>query len=144
VALALSGAAYIALLKLNVPQAPIVWISAAISGPIILAAGNLYRTFAWPPGVRSDQLAPGLLITAAGLVALASLVLDLSLTIETPLQAGLIAAQAAIFAAQFSLLFQFNGTEGLSILVFLGRLPQSRASHLHSSFLAKHFRPSSS
>lgn len=120
VALALTGAAYIALLKLNVPDAPIVWIGAALIGPVILAAGNLYRTVAWPPGVRPDQLAPGLLIAAAGLVALASLILGLSLTIKGPMQAGLIVAQAAIFAAQFSLLFQLQRHGGPVYLSLLG------------------------
>jgi len=120
VALALCGAAYIALLKLNVPDAPIIWVLAALIGPVILAAGNLYRTFAWPAGVRPDQLAPGLLIGASALVVLASVVLRLPLGVGSLRHAALIAAQAAIFAAQFSLLFQLQKHGGPVYLSLLG------------------------
>lgn len=120
VMLALAGAAYIALLKLTVPEAPMLWIAAALIGPAVLAAGNLYRTFAWPASVRPDQLAPGLLLAAGALVAFASLILDLPLMPATAVHITLIAAQAIIFAGPFSLLFQLPQHGGPVYLSLLG------------------------
>jgi len=43
-------------------------------GPVLLAAGNLYRTFRWPLGAKVDVLANGMVATAAALLMVVGVV----------------------------------------------------------------------
>lgn len=128
VALTLAGSLLLAVLKLSVPGAPTLWIVATLSAPVLLAAGNIYRTLRWPPGSGSDQLAPGML-GAAALMLLVVGVLpggfgalpDLSLAVPAGEAAAiaLIAAQAAAFAVLYLLFFvvqQRGGAVHISLL----------------------------
>jgi len=122
VLLALAGAAYLAMLKLNAPDAPTVWIIATLIGPVFLAIGNIYRTFRWPPGARPDELAPGML-GAAGLLLLAAGLLpgnSLHVSTETSLPMILIAVQSLFFAAQYYLFFILQKRGGPVYLSLMG------------------------
>lgn len=129
VALTLAGSLLLAVLKLSVPGASTFWIVATLSAPVLLAAGNIYRTLRWPPGSGSDQLAPGML-GAAALMLLVVGVLpggfgalpDLSLAVPTGEAAAiaLIAAQAAAFAVQYLLFFVVQQRGGPVYISLLG------------------------
>lgn len=121
VVLALSGAAYIAILKLSAPSAASGWIVAVLVGPILLALGNLYRTLRWPTGARPDALAVNMLAAAAiillGLGMVSGVSLNVPATVETAL---LIALQIAVFAAQFAIFFILQKRGGPVFISLLG------------------------
>jgi ubiquinone/menaquinone biosynthesis C-methylase UbiE/drug/metabolite transporter (DMT)-like permease len=129
VVLTLAGSLMLAVLKLSVPGVPTLWIVATLSAPVLLAAGNIYRTLRWPPGSGSDQLAPGML-GAAALVLLVvgalpggfGAIPDLSLAVPTGDAAALflIVAQAAAFAMLYLLFFVLQQRGGPVYLSLLG------------------------
>lgn len=126
VALALSGSLLLAVLKLSDPGAPTFWILVTLSAPLLLAAGNLYRTLRWPAGSGPDQLAPGMLGAAALLLLAAGALPGFSLAVPTGVPAGgaaallLIAAQAAAFAVQYLLFFVVQQRGGPVYISLLG------------------------
>ena len=128
VVLTLSGSVLIAVLKLSQPDAPIFWIVATLSAPILLAAGNIYRTLRWPAGSSPDQLAPGMLGAAAlMLVVFGALpgfgaLPDLSLAVPAGDAAAmaLIGAQSAAFAVQYLLFFVVQQRGGPVYISLLG------------------------
>lgn len=128
VALTLAGSVLLAVLKLSVPGASTFWIIMTLSAPILLAAGNLYRTLRWPPGSAPDQLAPGM-VGAAALMLLIFGTLpgfgalpDLSLAVPTGDAAAiaLIVAQAAAFTVQYLLFFVVQQRGGPVYISLLG------------------------
>ena len=122
VALALAGAALLAILKLSAPDATLVWVAAALVAPIVLAVGNLYRTLRWPQGAEPDALAPGMLLASAAMLLLAGALPGASLAVPmdslTPLL--LILAQAAAFSLQYLLFFVLQKHGGPVYLSLLG------------------------
>lgn len=121
VALALCGAAYIAVLKLGGPTEATGWIMAVMVGPLFLAIGNLYRTSRWPPGARPDSLAGSMLIAAAAMLLLIGVLPGFSLAVRPTLEAGLlIGAQIITFAAQFSIFFILQKRGGPVYISLLG------------------------
>ncbi len=129
VALTLAGSLLLAVLKLSVPGAPTFWIVATLSAPVLFAAGNIYRTLRWPPGTGSDQLAPGMLGTAALMLLVVGALPggfgalpDLSLAVPAGEAAAiaLIAAQAAAFAVQYLLFFVVQQRGGPVYISLLG------------------------
>ncbi len=122
VALALAGAALLAILKLSAPDAALVWVAAALVAPIVLAVGNLYRTLRWPQGAEPDALAPGMLLASAAMLLLAGTLPGASLAVPmdslTPLL--LILAQAAAFSLQYLLFFVLQKHGGPVYLSLLG------------------------
>ena len=130
VALALAGSVLLAVLKLSDPDASTPWILVTLSAPVLLAAGNLYRTLRWPAGSGPDQLAPGMLGAAALMLltagafaeAFASALPGFSLAVPTGSSAALllIAAQAATFAVQYVLFFVVQQRGGPVYISLLG------------------------
>lgn len=122
VAAALAGAGVLAARKFSTPDASVFWILLALCGPVLLAIGNLYRTLRWPDNASPIALAPGMLIAAAVLLGIVSILPSFSLAI--PLEEfralALIAVQAFIFAGQFLLLFLLQKTGGPVLLSLLG------------------------
>ena len=121
VALALAGAATLAVLKLRAPEAAQGWIALTLVGPVLLAIGNLYRTLRWPPGASPEALAPGMVATAALMLLAAGAIPGLTLRLPlTPSALGLVAVQAAVFAGQFLGLFALQRAGGPVLLSLLG------------------------
>lgn len=122
VAAALAGAGVLAARKFSAPDASVFWVLLALCGPVLLAMGNLYRTLRWPDNASPIALAPGMLIAAALLLGIVSILPGFSLAI--PLEAfrtlALIAVQAFVFAGQFLLLFLLQKTGGPVLLSLLG------------------------
>ena len=130
VAFALGGAVLLAVLKLSEPDADPLWIGATLLGPVLLAAGNLYRTARWPKGAAPDALAPGML-AASGLMLLTvggvtgvlpATSSNLSLAIPTlsAAPALLILTQIATFSVQYLLFFALQKRGGPVYLSLLG------------------------
>lgn len=125
---ALGGAALLAVRKLDDPAVDPVWIAATLAAPVILAAGNLYRTARWPTGARPDELAPGmlagggLLLAATGLVGSAfSDAAWLSLAAPSGRGAWLVTvAQMVTFAATYVLFFMLQHRGGPVVLSLIG------------------------
>lgn len=122
VATALLGAGVLAVHKFSAPDASIFWILIALCGPVLLAIGNIYRTLRWPDKASPSALAPGMLIAAALLLGLFSMMSDFSIDIpqEWLLPLGLIAVQSCVFSGQFLLLFLLQKTGGPVLLSLLG------------------------
>jgi len=122
VVLALSGAVYLAVLKLNVPDAPTIWIAATLFAPVILAAGNIYRSLRWPPGAKPDQLAPGMLAAGAFMLAGISLAsgTPLALSLDNGFALLLLVLQAGAFCIQFILYFMLQQRGGPIFLSLMG------------------------
>ncbi len=119
---ALAGAGVLAVRKFSAPDASVFWILIALCGPVLLAIGNIYRTLRWPDNASPSALAPGMLIAAAILLAMVSILPEFSLTVPDReiLPLALIAVQACIFAGQFLLLFLLQKTGGPVLLSLLG------------------------
>ncbi|WP_415919015.1 DMT family transporter [Tateyamaria sp. SN6-1] len=119
---ALLGAGFLAVSQLSAPDAPVFWILLTLLGPVMLAIGNLYRTLRWPKGETADALAPGMLIAAAAMLFATALLPDFSVSVPTDTAQPilLIGVQAAIFAAQFLLMFVLQKYGGPVLLSLLG------------------------
>jgi len=122
VVLALFGTAVLVIQQWAAPDTNHFWIALALFGPVLLSAGNLYRTRRWPPGATAESLAPGMLLGAIGVLMLFALVSGWSLTIptESGYAVPLIATQAAVFAGQFLLLFVLQKAGGPVFLSLMG------------------------
>jgi len=121
VTLALVGAAYIAVLKLNAPSGASGWVFAVLAGPILLAIGNLYRTLRWPKDARPDSLAASMLVAAAAMLLAVGMLPGFSLAVPPTRGAALlIGAQIATFAAQFAIFFILQKRGGPVYISLLG------------------------
>ncbi len=121
VLLALVGAATLALLELTAPDADVPWLVAVAVGPFLLAAGNIYRTRAWPPGVAADALAPGMLAAAAAMMLVAGLTPAFSLHVPAGLTpAAIVAAHAVSLSLMYTLYFRLQRRGGPVLLSLLG------------------------
>lgn len=122
VVLALVGSGALVLQRWAMPDAQLKWMLFTFVGPLLLSAGNLYRSQRWPPNVSAETLAPGMMTSALGMLILFSLLSGQSLDLgQYSLPGlGLIGAQAFTFAAQFLLLFALQRRGGPVLLSLMG------------------------
>jgi len=122
VVLTLAGTAYLVSTKWAAPDADTAWILLTLIGPVLLSAGNLYRTRRWPPGATAESLAPGMLLGAIAILVAFALVPGWSLAVpsESTFAVPLIATQATVFAGQFLLLFVLQKAGGPVFLSLMG------------------------
>lgn len=122
VTLALVGTTLLVFKKWTSPDANPVWILMTLMGPILLSAGNLYRSHRWPPGASAESLAPGMLVSATSMLILFSLLPGWTLTIPTENAKAipLLGITSIIFAGQFLLLFFLQKTGGPVLLSLMG------------------------
>ncbi len=121
VALALLGAVWLALGKLDEPSVSLGWIGLTLLIPVFLASGNIYRSLHWPKGARPEELAPGMLAAAALLLLILALATGQPLAM--PLNGTaimLLTAQTLTFTLQFLVFFMLQRTGGPVILSLLG------------------------
>ena len=131
IAVGFVGAAVVSASRGQLGQpAGLVWICLGLLVPVCLAAGNIYRTVAWPPGAHPIALAAGSNLAAAamlgmllagmggagtaGLAEVPGLAAGLA---EVP---GLAALQAAAAAATFALFFRLQAVGGPVYLSQIG------------------------
>jgi drug/metabolite transporter (DMT)-like permease len=97
------------------------WLLAASAIPVSLAAGNVFRTVAWPAGSSPLWLAVGSnAASAAMLLALAAATCDVSDLARLAHQPGLMAAQATASSAMFLLFFRLQQVGGPVTLSQIG------------------------
>jgi len=122
VALALAGTALLVAKQWVSPSADRFWIALALIGPVLLSAGNLYRTRRWPPGASAESLAPGMLLGAIAILVVFSLLPGWSLDVsaQSAYTIPLIGTQAVIFAGQFLILFVLQKAGGPVFLSLMG------------------------
>lgn len=119
---ALCGAGMLALGKISAPDTSVFWVLLTLTGPVLLAVGNIYRTLRWPPGASADALAPGMAGVGTAMLLAAALLPGFSLEIPTDTSQPilLIAIQAIVFTAQFLLMFVLQKVGGPVLLSLLG------------------------
>lgn len=122
VVLALAGTALLVARRWEATDSDGVWILLTLLGPVLLAAGNLYRSLRWPPGENAESLAPGMIFAGAGTLVLYAWIFEETLRIDVySLDAVLlIIIQSAIFAGQFLLMFVLQRTGGPVFLSLMG------------------------
>jgi drug/metabolite transporter (DMT)-like permease len=121
VALALGGAAVIALAKLSDTAAPNFWVFATLAAPVLLAVGNLYRSYRWPRGVRPEALAPCMLGGSAVLLFAAGLLPSIDFGIATDQTTLLlVVGQTLCFTVQYTLFFLLQYRGGPVMLSLIG------------------------
>lgn len=122
VLLALAGTALLVVNRWVAREADIAWLLLTLMGPVLLAAGNLYRSRRWPTGASPQSLAPGMLIAASALLVVYAVVAGESLQVSLNGVTGvlLIAVQSIFFAAQFLLMFILQRVGGPVFLSLMG------------------------
>jgi len=122
VAFALGGTSVLVVAKWSAPDSDQFWILLTLLGPILLAAGNIYRTTHWPKGAQAEALAPGMLLAATITLMIAGITvpsMSLSVTLDSSTIA-LLLFQSVVFAGQFLLLFILQKIGGPVFLSLIG------------------------
>lgn len=115
----LAGGLVLALGKATAPDAQWIWIAATAAIPVIIAAGNIYRTLYWPEGAKPLALAP--LMLAGGAVWILPVALHAGIaTIATGPGVALAALQAVVSTAMYALYFVLQRIAGTVYLSQLG------------------------
>lgn len=98
------------------------WTMFALTIPVFLSVGNIYRTLRWPVGARPVDLALGMMAVGFTALALFNAMAGIPLTpIAWNLDSlGLLVAQMAIFALQYGLYFRLQQTAGPVYLSQIG------------------------
>lgn len=97
------------------------WMALAFLMPVSVAAGNVYRTAAWPPGAKPLALAAGTMLGGAAWVALALLATGTAADLpKLGLAPGLAALQIAVTAFTYILYFRLQVVAGPVYLSQIG------------------------
>jgi drug/metabolite transporter (DMT)-like permease len=122
IAVGLAGALTIALSRGEAgrPADP-AWAALALLIPVLLAAGNVYRTLDWPDGADPLALAAGSNLAASAMLLAAALALDGPAGLASLAGApGLVAAQVAASASMLALFFRLQEAGGPVYLSQIG------------------------
>lgn len=97
------------------------WVLLGLAIPVFLAAGNIYRTMAWPEGAGPTELAAGSHLAAAVMLFAVMLATGGAADIAEIAVAPLVAvAQVASSAAMFALFFRLQAVGGPVYLSQIG------------------------
>lgn len=118
----LAGGVLLAVSGANLSLEASWWSMFALSIPVFLAAGNIYRTLKWPQGARPVNLALGMMVTGFTTLSVFNLLLSVPVVpVAWSAHAiGLLAAQIAIFTVQYGLYFRLQKTAGPVYLSQIG------------------------
>ncbi|MEZ5653118.1 MAG: DMT family transporter [Burkholderiaceae bacterium] len=118
---ALAGVAWLAMGELRAQSGNTVWLLLGLTGPLILAAGDIYRTLRWPAGASPLALTPGMLGCALVVIALTSVGLGHPIAIGLDRSTiALVASEGLAFALQYLLLFMLQKLGGPVLLSLIG------------------------
>lgn len=122
---------------------PSPWMLAALTAPVIIAVGNLYRSLYWPAGATALELSPGMLLTAGASLLLGLLATGTPLAPETWgfVTSGLLLGQTAIFALLFVLYFALQKLAGPVYLSQIGSVGALVGLGLATALLAEPLSP---
>ena len=118
--LALAGAILLVAAKLSLGDAGLAWLAMALAAPVLIGAGNIFRSIAWPKGAAPLSLAPGALL--AGALILPAYALGAGAPLAPPAGGAallLLLAGTAVFAAISGLIFTLQALAGP---VYLGQV----------------------
>ncbi len=121
IAVGFVGAAVVSASRGQLGQpAGLLWLCLGLLVPVCLAAGNIYRTVAWPPGAHPIALAAGSNLAAAAMLGLLLAGTGGAGTAGLAEIPGLAALQAAAAAATFALFFRLQAVGGPVYLSQIG------------------------
>ena len=121
IGIGLVGSVLLALGKLQDGDAPRLWVLAALSIPLFLAMGNIYRSRYWPSGASPLSLAPGMLLGGALLLLPVGLLgADLAPQLGSQAAVLLLLVQMALFAIVYALFFVLQKLAGAVFLSQIG------------------------
>lgn len=121
VTIALFGAVALSVGKLADGSFPLVWVLVALAGPVFLAIGNIYRSWAWPEAASPFTLAPLMLIFAGFISAIVALALGRPIVALPSLEmAQVLLVQVMIFAVGFAFYFLLQKIAGAVYLSQIG------------------------
>jgi drug/metabolite transporter (DMT)-like permease len=118
----LVGAATLASAKANGGAVDPFWIFAALTGPVFITLGNIYRTLKWPAGASALSLAPGMLLGGSALLLpfLAAIGATFFPARQDAATSWILVAQVAIFTATYALYFVLQRLAGPVYLSQIG------------------------
>jgi drug/metabolite transporter (DMT)-like permease len=117
----LFGAVLLVAAKVSVEGDSLAWLAIALIAPVVVASGNIFRSFFWPTGATPLSLAPGMLLAGALLLGPALMLAGVPLAPPPGAAAlGLVLAEIAVFAAAFSLIFVLQALAGPVYLSQIG------------------------
>ena len=119
--LGLTGALLLVFAKADGRGRELAWLAIALSAPLVIARGNIYRTLNWPAGASPLSLAPGMLIAASLLLILFMTLAGIPI-VPAPNDGGLwpLAAEIVVFSATYSLYFTLQKLAGPVYLSQIG------------------------
>lgn len=118
------------------------WVLLALFIPVSLAAGNIYRTIAWPEDARPTELAAGSHLAAAFMLAVMLLLTGTAGTIGILASIPLITfAQAASSAAMFAFFFRLQIVGGPVYLSQIGYVAAAIGLFVGIVFLGERYGP---
>jgi drug/metabolite transporter (DMT)-like permease len=112
--LGLGGAALLAASRPGGADDGGIWTIVALTAPVIIATGNIYRTIDWPGNASPRLLAPIMLLPAAAIIGVYAVSAQIPLNPETwdESASALLAAQMTIIAASYTLFFALQKHSG--------------------------------
>lgn len=116
------GAVFLAISGQKIETGSALWTAAALSIPVFLAAGNVYRTLKWPRGATSAELSIGMMMFAFLALAIFTALTGVPLLPE-PIDGRawlLFAAQTLIFTLQNGFYFRLQKVAGPVYLSQIG------------------------
>jgi drug/metabolite transporter (DMT)-like permease len=142
IAVGLLGAVIIILARsVSFPEGEARWLFLAALIPVLLGAGNVYRSFAWPRGAAPMRLGATVNLTAVPpLLAIAYLWggLDVSPLFEVP---GLVAAQLAAATVMYLTFFRLQAVGGPTYLSQIGYVGAAVGVAAGVAFLGERYPP---
>ncbi|MCJ2141171.1 DMT family transporter [Methylobacterium sp. E-066] len=124
--LGLGGAVLFAASRLTGAEGGGLWAGLALAAPVSVAAGNIYRTVAWPADTSPGLLAPVMVLTAAVMIGAYAILAAVPLfAVPATWTLALLPIQAAIIAATYGLFFvlqKVSGPVGLSQIGWIGAI----------------------
>lgn len=136
------GAAMVALTRGEAgAPADLFWVAVGLLIPVSLAAGNIYRTYDWPPDTGPIELAAGSHLAAA-VILLSGLLLTEGAGAFATLSGMplLVAAQVASASAMFVFFFQLQRVGGPVYLSQIGYVAAAIGLFSGTLFLGEHYR----
>jgi len=122
VLVALCGAGLIATSKAAGGDAPLIWVLIAMTFPVIIGIGNVFRTIQWPVGVAPLFLAAVMLIFGGLSVLPFAILLEGTAVIATPGPLKIYLAEIAVMIAAYILYFRLQRLAGPVYLSQIGGL----------------------
>ncbi len=142
IAVGFAGAAMVAVTRGEAAQpADPVWVAFGLLIPVLLAAGNIYRTIDWPADTGPTELAVGSHLASAAML-LAGIVLLPGLSAFAPLAdvPGATLAQVVAAAAMFAFYFRLQAVGGPVYLSQISYVAAAVALFAGTLFLGEHYR----